>query len=269
MQELVIDYSKCGTDAPFGDNSGDFQPMPSGLVTSYFKSSNCTPANDPIRWKRNTTKVMYGKNLDEPKKNSTTICSLQFTIPENLSPPVLFYYRLTNFYQNHRRYVKSLDTNQLQGDAVPAGTIGKGSCDPLRLDPQGRPYYPCGLIANSFFNDTFTSPVKILSSSNNETYPMTNTGIAWGSDKALYGPTKYKYNEIAVPPNWIERWPSGEYTESNPPPELQNDEDFQVWMRTAGLPAFSKLALRNDNQTMACGMYQVDIQMSTELGLVF
>ena len=36
-------------------------------------------------------------------------------------------------------------------------------------------------------------------------------------------------------------------------------EEFQVWMRTAGLPTFSKLALRNDNQTMKAGNYQVDI----------
>ncbi len=97
---------------------------------------------------------------------------------------------------------------------------------------------------------------------------MTDKGIAWASDKVLYGPTKYSYSDIAVPPNWIERWPSGEYTDSNPPPQLQDDEHFQVWMRTAGLPAFSKLALRNDNQNMSCGMYQVDIQMSMQLGFV-
>jgi len=268
VQELVIDYSKCATDAPEGDNSGDFVKMPAELVTSYFKSSNCTPTNEPVRWKRNSTTVKYGKNLDEAKKTPTTICSLQFIIPDNIGPPVLFYYRLTNFYQNHRRYVKSLDTNQLQGAAVPNSTIGGGSCDPLRLDNKKRPYYPCGLIANSVFNDTFTSPVKILSSSNNETYHMTDKGIAWASDKALYGPTKYNYADIAVPPNWVERWPSGEYTENNPPPQLQNDEHFQVWMRTAGLPAFSKLALRNDNQTMSCGMYQVDIQMSMQPSFV-
>ena len=219
-------------------------------------------------WKRNTTTINYGKNLDEPKKTPTTMCSLTFTIPDNIGPPVLFYYRLTNFYQNHRRYVKSLDTNQLQGTAVPNSTIGGGACNPLRLDDQKRPYYPCGLIANSFFNDTFTSPVKIISSLKNETYPMTDKGIAWASDKALYGATKYNLSDIAVPPNWIERWPSGEYTDNNPPPQLHDDEHFQVWMRTAGLPAFSKLALRNDNQTMSCGTYRVDIQMSMQPSFV-
>lgn len=190
-----------------------------------------------------------------------TICSLLFPIPNNIGPPVLFYYRLTNFYQNHRRYVKSLDTDQLKGEAVAASTIKSGSCDPLRLAEDGRPYYPCGLIANSKFNDTFKSPVLVNVAGDNDksqTYQMTDKGIAWDSDKALYGPTKYKLEDIAVPPNWEDQWPDG-YTEDHPPPNLEEDEGFQVWMRTAGLPSFSKLAMRNDNSTMKCGTYRVDI----------
>ena len=187
-------------------------------------------------------------------------------IPENIGPPVFFYYRLTNFYQNHRRYVKSLDTDQLKGKAISAGTIDGGSCDPLRLDNHtGKPYYPCGLIANSLFNDSFSSPTGLnVKGVGNGTrvYPMTNKGIAWESDKEIYGMTDYKLEDIAVPPNWVERWPNG-YTEQNPPPNLDQDEEFQVWMRTAGLPTFSKLALRNDNETMACGTYRVDVQLST------
>lgn len=91
---------------------------------------------------------------------------------------------------------------------------------------------------------------------------MTDKGISWDSDKALYGPTKYKVDEIAVPPNWEKRWSKAGYTEDHPPPNLKDDEAFQVWMRTAGLPTFSKLALRNDNDSMTSGMYQVDIGFS-------
>ena len=178
-----------------------------------------------------------------------------------------FYYRLTNFYQNHRRYVKSLDTSQLQGTAVPAKTIGTGTCDPLKLDANGKPYYPCGLIANSVFNDTFAEPVLLNvprdeGGGDNRTYAMTDKGISWSTDAALYGPTQYNFDQIAVPPNWAKRWPNG-YSQEDPPPNLKEDEAFQVWMRTAGLPAFSKLARRNDNQTMVTGRYQLDIQMST------
>jgi len=260
VEELSIDYSQCGTLA-----TTDFGNIPGDKVSSSFKAgpSSCASiAGAPTRWKvRNEENVKFGTDT---KNGSTQFCTLQFPIPNNIGPPVLFYYRLTNFYQNHRRYVKSLESDQLKGIAVPASTIAHGSCDPLRLDPSGKPYYPCGLIANSLFNDTFKPPLNIAvqgGSAPNMTYPMTNKGIAWSSDKALYGPTKYALSDIAVPLNWKDQWPNG-YTESHPPPNLEEDEEFQVWMRTAGLPAFSKLALRNDNTTMPCSIYQVDIMLS-------
>ena len=259
VQEIVIDYSDCLKSAPTGNDRDAFQPIPSANHYSYFKTQ--TTNGQAPTWKQNMTNVTYFPGVVNP----TPVCSLQFYIPDDLEPPVLFYYRLTNFYQNHRRYVKSLDTDQLLGTAVPASTISSGSCDPLRLDPSGKPYYPCGLIANSLFNDTFTSPVMLNlqnNSGSNETYTMTDQGIAWSTDAALYGVTKYNLNEIAVPPNWYLRWGPEGYTEDHPPPNLAQDEAFQVWMRTAGLPAFSKLARRNDNQTMKSGRYQVDIQMS-------
>ena len=189
-------------------------------------------------------------------------CSIQFTIPHDLDPPVFLYYRLTNFYQNHRRYVKSLDTNQLKGDAVPSKTIDKSNCDPLRLDDQRKPYYPCGLIANSLFNDSFAKPLLLNvegKAQMNETYNMTNKGIAWDSDKALYGQTKYKPADIAVPPNWKKQYPEEGYSDQYPPPNLEDFEELHVWMRSAGLPAFSKLAMRNDKEKMACGTYRLDI----------
>ena len=230
--------------------------MPSGLVKSHFKSP---PANSPT-WQRSRTNVSYG-----PIQVETDICSLFFEIPDNMKPPVLLYYRLTNFYQNHRRYVKSLDTDQLKGKAVSNSTIKSGSCDPLRLNSDGKAYYPCGLIANSLFNDTFESPILLNASSEpNETYTMTNKNIAWASDQKLYGKTAYTFDQVAPPPNWAAKYPNN-YTADNPPPDLSQDQAFQVWMRTAGLPAFSKLALRNDNDMMKHGRYQVDIQSSSSL----
>lgn len=49
------------------------------------------------------------------------------------------------------------------------------------------------------------------------------------------------------------------YTDDNPPPNLQEDEHFQNWMRTAGLPTFSKLYGRNDGSTLPAGQYRVQI----------
>jgi hypothetical protein len=197
--------------------------------------------------------------------DNTKICRLKFNIDSDLKPPVLFYYRLTNFYQNHRRYVKSFDQSQLNGDARDAGQIKGGDCDPLSLDNgeggTGKPYYPCGLIANSLFNDTFNSPKLLNPKGGNgtdpKTYEMTRSGIAWASDKDLYKQTKYKPEDVVPPPNWRRKYP--EYNSTLLPPNLHNDEPFQVWMRTAGLPTFSKLALRNDKEVMEAGQYQIDV----------
>ena len=240
----------------------EWSSVPGDKVSLSFKPSggNCSKIpNAKVLWKKEeATNYTYGGDVPTTQP---TYCKIQFPIPNNIGPPVLFYYRLTNFYQNHRRYVKSVDTDQLKGKAVSASTIKSGSCDPLRLDGNGKPYYPCGLIANSRFNDTFKSPVNVNvrgASASSQMYQMTDKGIAWNSDKELYGETTYKLEDIAVPPNWRDQWPYG-YTEQHPPPNLAEDEGFQVWMRTAGLPAFSKLALRNDDTTMQCGTYQVDI----------
>lgn len=259
MQEISIDYTHCRDEAKNTSiYSTDYEQIPSKYTSSSFKGSDsgCPSSDREYKWRSYNTNVTYSGH-----PVNTSVCSLQFNIPDNLEPPVLLYYRLTNFYQNHRRYVKSLDSNQLKGEAVNNKSLG--ACSPLDTDPNRKPYWPCGLIANSIFNDSFANPVQLNthdSSASNTTYNMTNKGIAWNSDKALYAPTKYDPADITPPPNWFLRYQDG-YTSENLP-DLENDEAFQVWMRTAGLPNFSKLAMRNDNETMQCSMYQVDIQNS-------
>ncbi|KAL9042349.1 MAG: hypothetical protein Q9180_000660 [Flavoplaca navasiana] len=265
VQEISIDYSDCQNLAPYNDQaSGGYEMIPTDKVSSSFKKDSACP-NGITSWKRmNTTHRYRNYTPEEPSQ----MCSITFNLPHELEPPVFLYYRLTNFYQNHRRYVKSQDTNQLKGDAVSKEAIESSNCDPLRINndegtaDRGRPFYPCGLIANSLFNDSFSNPVLLNVNGRNamnQTYNMTNRGIAWDSDKALYGKTKYNPTDIAVPKNWRKQYPEEGYSDENPPPNLEVDEEFQVWMRTAGLPAFSKLAKRNDNETMACGSYQLNI----------
>ena len=234
--------------------------MPPNLVTSSFKTIQPECPVVPAIWRGNTTNVTYAAGTTPVE---THLCTIQFTIPDNLKPPVLFYYRLTNFYQNHRRYVKSLDSDQLNGKAVDQSKTG--TCDPLRQAPNNKTYYPCGLIANSMFNDTFTNPVQLNlhdRPGENITYNMTEDNIAWSSDtNNLYKKTSYNNSAIAPPPNWYLQYQNG-YSDENPPRDLHEWQAFQVWMRTAGLPAFSKLAKRNDNETMQCSRYQVQIQDS-------
>ena len=195
------------------------------------------------------------------REQETDVCVLSFEIPNDINPPVLFYYRLINFYQNHRRYVKSLDMSQLKGDAQSASAIRSGDCDPLDVNSDGKPYYPCGLIANSMFNDTFmnlsaSNPQQNQDGQANNTYNFSNKGIAWSTEKDLYGKSDYNPEDVVPPPNWQDQYIDGEYEEL---PDLSTWEEFQVWMRTAGLPTFSKLAMRNDNDQLKTGTYRLKI----------
>ncbi|KAJ9641841.1 alkylphosphocholine resistance protein lem3 [Coniosporium tulheliwenetii] len=178
----------------------DFRNIPSDLVHSSFKPSNYP--SQPAQWAQSRDSQPYhGGNLILP---DVPVCTLRFDIPNNIGPPVLFYYRLTNFYQNHRRYVKSLDTQQLMGNAQSNASISASDCDPLQVDEAtGKAYYPCGLIANSLFNDTFTSPNLTNPSAGAEpTYNMSQRGIAWDSDKELYQQTRYTIDQVVPPKNW-------------------------------------------------------------------
>jgi hypothetical protein len=210
-------------------------------------------------------------------------CTLQFSVPKALGSPVFLYYKLTNFYQvnivarflfierrldihtwafpqNHRRYVKSLDTDQMKGQARTGSDIQGNECKPVDIEPSsGLPYYPCGLIANSMFNDTFDAPVLIAPAGGGAPirYNMTERGISWPGEALKYAKSSYTVDQCIPPPLWIERFPTGRYTDANPIPDLSQDEHFQVWMRTAGLSTFRKLFARNDNETMQPGRYQI------------
>lgn len=79
-------------------------------------------------------------------------CTITFDVTEEMKAPVYVYYELDNFYQNHRRYVKSRSDAQLKGELLSEGDLT--DCDPLVTAADGKVLHPCGLIANSFFNGT-------------------------------------------------------------------------------------------------------------------
>ncbi|KAJ2849787.1 alkylphosphocholine resistance protein lem3 [Coemansia brasiliensis] len=200
----------------------------------------------------------------EQFNEDTRTCTVQFTVPKDLDPSVFLYYRLTNFYQNHRRYTRSFDVDQLKGKVRTASDLDGGDCSPLDIRDVGgdkRPYYPCGLIANSVFNDTIGQPVLTNPGGGSESssvYRMTEKGIAWEADRKRFNPTEYKPDQVYPPPNWRERY-GDEYSEM---PKLEDDEHLMVWMRTAGLPTFRKLYMKNEQDAMKSGIYQVDIVMN-------
>lgn len=244
VTEITIEYTKCDEQTPVSStsDSGAFHDV------SYSRYRMKSGESDA---KHNTPQYAYIQSSNQ--------CVVRFDIPYDLDASVFMYYKLTNFYQNHRRYVKSLNTDQLKGEAKSADDLHDGDCKPLAVR-DGKPIYPCGLIANSIFNDTISLSLKAVSAGTD--YSFTDKGIAWSGEKKKYKnrPKYQNYAEdIVPPPNWMERYPNG-YNDSNIP-QLEDDEHFQNWMRTAGLPTFTKLYGRNDNDKLTKGTYEVTIDL--------
>ncbi|PWN96406.1 Lem3/Cdc50 [Tilletiopsis washingtonensis] len=248
VSEFTIDYTDCR-------NAGsEYVAVPSGKYDYQLPGS--TPSNFQApqwRWVASNTAP------------NGFVCDVQFSVPQNLEPSVFLYYKLTNYYQNHRRYVKSIDTDQLLGKERTVKDLGDGQCKPLGREGD-RGIWPCGLIANSMFNDTYSLPVLVDGGASNQTYQMTDKGIVWPGEKNKYAATPTPPDQLVPPPFWrgsftnapgAYNYPNG-YTADNifNPSE---DEHFMVWMRTAGLPTFRKLYYRNDNDVMLAGRYIITI----------
>jgi len=161
-----------------------------------------------------------------------------------------------------------MDSDQLSGKGGSVSTLNKGDCSPLASINNSVAIYPCGLIANSVFNDTFDN-LTLLNPANfdttNVTYNFTDQNIAWPGEAKKYVSTPIgngytSVEEIAPPPNWQLQYPNG-YNSSNLP-NLATDYRFQNWMRTAGLPTFSKLYGRNDTATMKAGRYRIAVGLN-------
>jgi hypothetical protein len=192
---------------------------------------------------------------DKCKLNS--YCDVSIEIPKDMTPPIMVYYQLNNFYQNHRRYVKSKSNDQLNGATPTAAELkSSGECDPIvtvkdlgnfqTVDnttlKEDQPANPCGLIAKSLFNDNYT-----ISDTSGKNIFINETNIAWQADREL----KYARPKDPNGTN-SDYWKSIQWTDVM-------DEHFMVWMRPAGLPNFRKLWGRINeklnNQTYTLKVY--------------
>ncbi|KAK0240501.1 cell cycle control protein [Armillaria nabsnona] len=263
VSEMTFDYSQCGNlQASTQNGSYEWTDVPSYSYRLRSSDSGVSLPKPQMALLNNTG------NASMTDVSQELQCILQFTVPRNLEPSVFMYYKLTNFYQNHRRYVKSLNSDQLKGDYVSPDDLDSSDCKPLGTR-DGKAIYPCGLIANSFFNDTFSSPVLLNPTNDTPStvYEFSSNNIAWSGEAKKYATTPIgsggysSLDDIVPPPNWMKRFPNG-YNDTNLPPNLKEDLHFQNWMRTAGLPTFTKLYGRNDADTMVAGTYQIVIGLN-------
>lgn len=129
-----------------------------GIGLLYFSNEVLEKSIDYTECKNKADEYCYNVIANNTRKPCE--CEVPFTLEEGWSKPVYMYYGLTNFYQNHRRYVKSRDEKQLLGDI---SSTPNTDCNPYDIDEDTKkPIVPCGAIANSLFNGTLRFQKKFL-----------------------------------------------------------------------------------------------------------
>ena len=161
-------------------------------------------------------------------------CEFTFDIQKNITSPVFFYYKLNNFYSNHIDYVKSKNYAQLRGEKVSNKTIDS-SCKYMSRNidhfkgenknkilsyknfamDENSIMNPCGLIADSLFDDTFK-----LYDSNGNNIQIFQKNITHQIDREK----NFKNNENSQNIQWFDK----------------ENEHFIVWMNMELFPHFIK-----------------------------
>ncbi|XP_057971869.1 ALA-interacting subunit 3-like [Malania oleifera] len=212
--------------------------IPIGLA-SLFASERVVEVVD--RYDRDCVPANYSNNMlayiQSAETNKT--CTRSLIVPKRMKSPIYIYYQLDNYYQNHRRYVKSRSDKQLR---TSAGRSVVSDCQPEAYTANKSIIVPCGLIAWSLFNDTYGFSV------NNKVLQVNKKNIAWKSDQ------EHKFGADVYPENFQSGALIGgaKLNESIP---LSQQEDLIVWMRTAALPSFRKLY----------GKIEVDLELNDKI----
>lgn len=211
------------------------------------------------------TIIYDGSNVDSntdceiSSSDENKSCTVNFLLDEDVTGPVYVYYTLKNYYQNHRRYVKSRSALQLAGSNLAESAVSL-DCDPLVKNGSVL-LNPCGLIANSFFTDIISYQTPTGGAS------MDENGISWSTDSerfkqvdgfqsydvgsatnasycnVTYGANFQPYDTycFSYPDDKTVQYLYETYPNQISPIDGVTNEHFIVWMRTAGLPTFRKL----------------------------
>ncbi|KAK1632642.1 hypothetical protein QYE76_006957 [Lolium multiflorum] len=215
----------------------------------YRYDTKCVPGN------MLHNKVAYIQNASIDKT-----CTIVLKVPRDMKRPIFIYYQLEKFYQNHRRYTTSRSDMQLR-DPKQASAITE-FCKPEAYAANGSPIVPCGLVAWSLFNDTYSFAHRRGRGGHTEALTVIKSGISWRSDRghvfgnhvfpknfqnsSLVGggqldPTKPVSSSANFRAFFLLPSSSSVSTMMDGDcggVQLSEQEDLMVWMRTAALPRF-------------------------------
>jgi hypothetical protein len=204
-----------------------------------------TPAN-PLTTDEAKSAFMQDYNK---RKN----CTITMDVTKHMKQPIYVYYQLGNYFQNHRRYVKSKSERQLQGLTPSIAELN--SCKPE--DRVGNNVIvPCGMIAWSLFNDTFDISTNAFYTEEGTLF-VNQTAISWKSDReerfnnTVFPSANFVNNNRTTVANVSQI--GGSCLNTSQP--LSMNENLMVWMRPAALPTFRKLY----------GRIETDLQPGTTL----
>lgn len=201
------------------------------------------------------------------------VCKFEVALDKPITGPLFLYYSLIGFHQNHMQYVKSRDYYQLAGlSKKPLPLL----CGLKSVDENNRPIVPCGGIADTIFNDTFTLSRLIPNDSIIEPIRLSREKITWKRSRQFLNPKLTLsncsdlecYYKDTVKPN---TWPKPIYELDSKQPDnngFQN-EPFIVWMVTAAFNRFRKIYARIQHDTLPKGTYLFTVKYSKWIQKIF
>ncbi|GAB5356931.1 hypothetical protein AAMO2058_000330600 [Amorphochlora amoebiformis] len=222
------------TGAPFAGVS----PSPSSLFPTQTVSPSIAPTASPT-----TQPTFTSAPTCSCPSPGTTTCEIEIKIIADMISPVYVYYTVEDFFQNHRQYVSSVSEAQLSGKVIDRNAAA-GECTGAS-ERDGLIIYPCGLKANSFFNDTFSAKYcplgdltncRILNGTN-----WNKNNIAWPEDRGKIGrrdPVTGKETTTSIFNFTL--------------PEV-DDQDFIVWIRPGLSNHITKLYRVIEHQSLKKG----------------
>ena len=170
-------------------------------------------------------------NQENIPTSNNKICKIEFKITKKIKKPIFIYYQLKNFYLNHRKIIESKNWNELRGEDVNTKTNCKDAYFMGDLFNKNTQYYtnewghnftetdiasPCGLLARSYFNDTYN-----ITFSNGTYIDIDETGISNDYLKKHFYKRRKDYKNL----QWI---------------DIEN-EHFINWMNIETFNTFKKL----------------------------